>query len=625
MNLFSAHVKEIEAVAAGQPSGRDPLVVDSWMRCVDDYRLNPGRRQPAYIVPVTRLREHQQQAEDLVRISRTALDILYQQVAGYHYILLLSDAAGISIAHYRDPVFDSDLRKAGLYMGADWSESLAGTCAVGACVTSCQPITVHQDDHFNAAHIGLTCSAAPVFDTLGRLAAVVDISQLRSAAPRDGQQLARNLVTATARRIELANLVSHAAGLWVLRLSRSPDFVDSDPEAAIAVDGDGMIRGMTHAAFGRLPQVMRLAGGSSQALIGQPISTLFDLDSSRLPRFTREFASRDRIVCVDGLPTLFLSAEPPALAARRRAPVPALQRKPVGLPESLRRFAGHSRQLYSLMERAGRFVQRDLPILIQGETGTGKELLARALHAARSKPGPFVAVNCAAIPEQLVESELFGYLPNSFTGAARAGKTGLIDAADGGTLFLDEIGDMPVALQSRLLRVLAERCVAPIGAVEPHPVDIYLISATHVPLRERVAGGAFREDLFYRLNAASVRLPPLRERDDLDALVDTLLDEIGTRHDEQCRLSAPARKCLHLHRWPGNLRELRNALEVACALAGSRIIAPEDLPEAVSTPQGGEDLSTLLADCGGNVSELARRLGVDRSTVHRRLKRLQLR
>lgn len=622
MPSITAHLKEIESVAAGRPSQRDGLVINSWLRCLNDYQLDPTRRGQAYIVPETRLREHQQQVEELTRISSVALDHLYEQVAGHNYILLLSDARGVSVAHYRNPRLDSALRDAGLYLGSDWSEDLSGTSAVGACLVAQQPITVHQDDHFDPAHIGLTCSAAPVFDTLGELAAVVDVSQLRSAIPRSSQQLARHLIIATARRIELANLMSRAEGQWVLRLSRSPDFIDSDPEAAIAVDGDGIIRGMTHAAFGALSARLGLTDRSSASLIGLPINTLFDMDAAMLPQFMRGQSARERILCARGQPLLFASAEPPATQAPAAAPPPGHEPRS-DVPEPLKRIAGDCEIMAKLAQRAVRFSQRGLPILIQGETGTGKEILAQALHAYHKQRGSFVAVNCAAIPEHLIESELFGYAPNAFTGAARTGKTGLIEAANGGTLFLDEIGDMPLALQGRLLRVLAERCVTPVGALESRPVDIRLISATHAPLRERVASGAFREDLFYRLNAAVLRLPPLRERGDFDALADTLLTEIGAEHGERYRLSDGARRRLAAHNWPGNVRELHNVLAAAAALCVPPAIGEDDLPEGFVATGSGYELEAQLAECGGNVSELARRLGVDRSTVHRRLKRLR--
>ena len=379
---------------------------------------------------------------------------------------------------------------------------------------------------------------------------------------------------------------------------------------------------MTHAAFTALSQRIGLSEHDGAALIGQPIDTLFDLDADTLDQYMRGQSARDRILYAGGQPRLFASAEPPATRAPRTIRRPVAEPR-ADMPVSLARLTGGDETMTRLARRAARFAQRDLPVLIQGETGTGKEVLARAVHAARTDPGPFVAVNCAAIPEHLIESELFGYAPNAFTGAARGGKRGLIESAHGGTLFLDEIGDMPLALQSRLLRVLAERCVTPVGALESRSVAIHLISATHAPLADRVARGEFREDLYYRLNAAVLKLPPLRERADFDALADTILDELGAEHGERYQLSRAARRRLTAHHWPGNVRELRNALAVATALCDPPTIEVDDLPDEIGASTGRIGLEAQLAECGGNVSELARRLGVDRTTVHRRLKRLR--
>lgn len=622
MQKITAHLKEIERVATGYPSDRPISIIDSWLRCLNEYQLVPTPHGHAYILPKFRLRRHQQQSEELIRISRAALERLYVQVASHNYMLLLSDACGVSVAHYRNPNFDNALRAAGLYLGSDWSETLTGTCAVGTCLAMRKPVTVHQDDHFDPAHIDLTCSAAPVFDTLGELAAVVDISQLCSPIQRSSQKLAQRMVTATAHQVEMANLVTRSVGHWIVRLSRSPDYVDTAPEAAIAVSPDGVIQGLTHGAFATLSAAVDLDNRNSAALIGQPLTTLFDLRTDDLPRFISGQSTRSHLLCAHGQPILFAVAEPPAVRASRAASVLA-NTDQAGLPPALKRIAGTSRDLTKLTQRALRYAQRGLPILIQGETGTGKEVLAQAIHEAHLESRPFIAINCAAIPEHLIESELFGHAPNAFTGAARAGKVGLIEAAHGGTLFLDEIGDMPLALQTRLLRVLAERRVTPIGSLQSRAVDIHLISATHAPLHERVADGTFRQDLFYRLNVGVLRLPALRERSDFDALARAVLAEIGSEHGSQYKLSADALRRLSVYSWPGNIRELRNILEVACALCEPPTITSDDLPEQVHATAAKDDLGAQLASCDGNVSELARRLGVDRTTVHRRLKRMR--
>ncbi|MES1950990.1 acetoin catabolism regulatory protein [Salinisphaera sp. S4-8] len=611
-----SHVKEIERVAAGEHSGRDTSVVQSWLRCVNDYKLDPAAAQDAYIVPQAILREHQEQAESLIRISRAGLAALYDQIAADDYVLLLSDARGVAVDYLGNPRLDDELRQAGLYLGAEWSESRAGTCAVGACLVSREPVVIHQGDHFDSTHTRLTCTAAPIFDTHGGLAAVLDMSQLSSPVAKTSQRLALHLAKATARRIEMANLVARTGDDWVLRLARTPDFLDTAPDAALSLDGAGRITGLTPSGLDALARSLGFAIDTPQALIGMPISRLFDIEIDDLPAFMRGQPAGERLLHANGEPLLFASAISPA---RRPAPKTLAPRSTS--PNALAAMHRGDPAMQTLARSAAKLAARGIPMLIQGETGSGKEILARAIHDEYNDGGRFVAVNCAAIPEHLIESELFGYVANAFTGAARKGRTGLIESAQGGTLFLDEIGDMPLALQTRLLRVLSENEVVPVGGVEPRPVKLRVVSATHQSLRALVEAGRFREDLYYRLNAATLSLPALRERQDFDALLAHMLGEIGTRYGECYRLTPDAARRLARYDWPGNLRELRNALEVASALTDDGVIATRHLPEAIIRPGATPDIQAQLAECDGNVSELARRLGVDRSTVHRRLKR----
>lgn len=262
----------------------------------------------------------------------------------------------------------------------------------------------------------------------------------------------------------------------------------------------------------------------------------------------------------------------------------------------------------------------------------------QCIGAGTRRDGPFIAVNCAAIPETLIESELFGHLPNSFSGAGSKPKRGLIQEADRGTLFLDEIGDMPRELQSRLLRVLAEGEVLPIGASRPVPVDVRVISATHQPLEQLIATGRFREDLYYRLNGARFMLPPLRERTDFDWLLHKLL--AVPAGEPAFTIADEARERLRSYRWPGNLRELRNALEYARAVCRDRHIEADDLPEGIGAavaatleahpavapephalPPEGRVLVQHLRASGWNLSAVARGLGISRMTLYRRMAR----
>jgi transcriptional regulator with PAS, ATPase and Fis domain len=299
-----------------------------------------------------------------------------------------------------------------------------------------------------------------------------------------------------------------------------------------------------------------------------------------------------------------------------------------------------------VLDKVTRVLGKDIPIMIMGETGTGKELLAQAIHNDSPRAqSPFVAVNCASIPETLIESELFGYEDGAFTGARKKGAIGKILQANGGTLFLDEIGDMHFSLQARLLRVLQERMVTPLGSGKSIPVNVEVICATNHNLRDRIAKGMFREDLYYRLNGLVVKLPPLRERTDLETVVHKILstESGGARYT----VSPELMQLFLQHKWPGNFRQLTNLLRTAVVMAGDEHEIclrhmPDDFlddmreaqPElliAAALPCGGarlEDMEqTLIARTleanGGNVSATARALGVSRNTIYRKLPHLK--
>jgi transcriptional regulator of acetoin/glycerol metabolism len=284
--------------------------------------------------------------------------------------------------------------------------------------------------------------------------------------------------------------------------------------------------------------------------------------------------------------------------------------------------------------KALRVFERDVPLLIHGETGSGKEAFAKAVHHASQRAGKnFVALNCAAIPESLIESELFGYRGGSFTGARKEGMRGKLQQADGGTLFLDEIGDMPLALQTRLLRVLEDRQVVPIGG-EPEAVNVRIISATHRQLLDRVRDGSFREDLYYRLNGLEIPLPALRERSDKSQLLDFLLaEEAGA---EAVAIDEPARQALLSFDWPGNVRQLRNVLRTLAALCDGGRIGLEDLPAMIrqcpvalvetvaERPlEDAERLALLdaLERQRWHMTHTAEQLGISRNTLYRKLRK----
>jgi len=615
------HIAQVMRVAHDGASAmaaprHEQVIRDSWHRCVHQHRLDPTRMQEAIILPHARLREHQDQMEALLHIARHGLESLYSKVAGLGYVVLLTDARGITVDFLGDLVFEPSLRKAGLYLGADWSEQSAGTCGVGTCISTGQALTVHLDDHFDATHIPLTCTTAPVFDSAGELSAVLDISQLSSTQPKASQQLALQLVKLCANDIENAAFLHRHRDDWILRLSVAPQFLDVQPDYLLALDMNGRVVGHNRRAQ------LALQDGRD-ALLGTGFEALFDLPFNQIGRFVMAQPSDQRAVMLaGGSSLLFLSASPPP-----PRPVAAVQRA-LSVPPALAALSGGDAALDRQIERVARLVNTPIGLLITGETGAGKEVFAKAVHSASERRAqPFVAVNCAAIPEHLIESELFGHLPGSFSGASPKGKRGLIVEADGGTLFLDEIGDMPLALQARLLRVLSEREVLPVGATRPLPVNIRVIAATHAPLESRVLQGRFRDDLYYRLKGAHIELPPLRARSDLAVMV--------TRMLKGHAITPVALQRLLAHPWPGNLRELRNVLDYAVSLCNEGTIDLDDLPELSTSSQSGhadtadismpndgpEALLQALRAAHWNVSAVARQMGLARMTLYRRMKR----
>lgn len=613
------HIREIETVSQGGPAMRDPVVVASWLRCLQKHGLDPAARAEAYILPEAELRAHRQQSEELIQIARSGIEQLYSLVAGQNYVLLLADRSGVTVEYLGDAAQKADLRRSGLYMGAEWSESRAGTCALGACIETGEPLIIHQSDHFDVTHGGLSCTAAPIYDSGGRLTAVLDISLLSSPRPRASQSLALNLVRQAARRIEMANIMAENRREWVLRLSGSPDFLDVDPEAAISLDGSGRVIGMTNGAARLMARAAGQDWRAADALIGRPVSDFLNIRPDRLDDLTRQRPAAERFIETRDGHRLFAHAIEPRRLPARPVPARSLPRAP-SIPPGLRDLAGDDPAMAQLIGRAAALAPGQLPVLIEGETGSGKLTLARAIHdAARS--GPFVVVACAELAEG-DEALLFG------RSDGRRQDEGLIAQARRGTLVLDKVDELPPRLQARLLRLAAEGSYLPVGAVRPLAVDLRLIATSQKDLAAEAAEGRFRRDLLHRLSGTVLRLPALRERRDLLWLADRAL---ARAFGQPVLIPPEVLAPLAAHGWPGNLRELAHLAASLAAGAETAQITPEDLPEplraarsATGQAGGAALLAQVLRDTGGNISAAARRLGVDRTTVHRQMRRYGL-
>ncbi|MFV3382759.1 MULTISPECIES: sigma-54-dependent Fis family transcriptional regulator [Pseudomonas] len=593
-NSFSRHAHQVLTVANGQASGpgSDPSIARSWLRCLEDYHLDPAQAHAPVVLEHGRLLESRERLHQVLQIADTEMNSLHQQLSGAGHAVLLTDARGVILNCVTAPTERRIFERAGLWLGADWSEAREGTNGIGTCLVERQALTIHQGEHFRGRHTGLTCSASPVFDPHGELLAVLDVSSARPEVSRQSQFHTMALVNLSAKMIESCYFLRHFEHQWLLRFHLQAESVGLFSEGLVAFDGDGRICAVNQSA-------LNLLGTIRAGMLGKPVGMFFACGHDELfSRATPQGTTAWPLYTRDGR-QVFAS-----LRGQARASTWAV---PASLPEARRDIPTGicvvDPALEQDLRRAVRVFERDVPLLLCGETGCGKEAFAQAVHqASQRRSKPFVAINCASIPESLIESELFGYRGGSFTGARKEGMRGKLLQADGGTLMLDEIGDMPLALQTRLLRVLEERQVVPIGG-EPQAVDVRIISATHRDLLARVREGSFREDLYYRLNGLEVTLPALRERSDKAQLLDFLLRQEA--NGQAVDLAPLARQALLDFAWPGNVRQMRNVLRTLVALCEDNRIEYSDLPAIVRTSANAVDAG-LLNGCANRADSIDR-------------------
>ncbi len=626
------------------PSGLVPdFIVDSWKRSAAkgvDAESKIGNNPAIAADKLAFLREKN---SDLLIHSLPVIENLYEQIIHTSSMVLLTDANGIVLHTVGDPDFIDKARKVSLQPGGMWSEDIRGTNAIGTALVEQAPIVVHNVEHFSTANHFLTCSASPIFDPQGKILGILDVS----GDGRAQQQHTMALVRISAQQIENQMFTTGFEQDVVLHFHVRPEFIGTLYEGIAVFSQDGRFIAANRSAL------LHLGIDRFQAQV-QNFASLFDASLNSLIEQPGPFLQPIRQLRTKSGFTIYCRAKTGVLNVAKDSSGRSINQThpatgPDGRQPLLEELELGDPGMCAIITKVRKVLVHDIPVLIEGESGTGKELFARAMHYSGSRfAGPFVALNCAALPDGLIEAELFGYREGAFTGARRKGHTGKIRQSDGGTLFLDEIGDMPLQLQARLLRVLQERAVYPLGGTDCYQVDFALICATNRKIREEVAAGRFREDLYYRLNGLLITLPRLSERKDRLALAGDIIENLaGYRGD--IRMSQEVLKIFGNHPWPGNIRQMHNVLRTAIALLGhDNEITPEHLPEdfldqyqqqlcsagervkiesiASSEIEAASlgDLAMLairkaMEECGGNISAAARRLGISRNTLYRRL------
>ncbi len=658
-HLQRQHAQKIYAVLSHDEPEIDlplaDLILTSWRRCATNDALDPLRTRKPDVIESTALRELHERFQGFLRLAEPEIINLHSSLSGSGFALILTNNQGVILHHLTSDNMQSQFREAGLWLGADWGESQVGTNGIGTCIAEDRPLTVHKDEHFLTQNIHLTCSAAPIHDPHGNLLAVLDISGCSNQDSNAAQVLARALVANSSRSIENQFFLHELRNQRVLRFTQNGQQTGLSSEGMMAIDEQNRILAANRGALDLLGLDDR------QNLLGQELNYVLDQDLDTLMLYAdkgdhRMHALRDQRSGDQFFGYLHNHKETP----KRRGN--GLSIKPSKLTQeecrgelcSLSALAGDDPRMQEAARRAQRVMNKSIPILLQGETGTGKELFTHAIHrASERKDKPFVALNCASIPESLIESELFGYRQGAFTGARKEGRRGKFIESDGGTLFLDEIGDMPLTMQSRLLRVLETQEVVPLGGDKVVTIDLHIVTATHRDLRQLVREGSFREDLYYRLNGITLALPPLRERQDLNEIIHKVLEAENDTSSE-LKIAKDAMDALLDYQWPGNLRQLRYVVRTAIALcengvlqiddfdiehdispsADGRVLSREpddlfdakddDLEEDEDNPLQEAERQVILSSLstnGWNITRTAQALDMSRNTLYRKMKK----
>ncbi|EWY37541.1 ATPase AAA [Skermanella stibiiresistens SB22] len=595
-----------------------PEILRSWDRCLEA-GLEPHRTPEVIHVDEAILRQARERYEVTRRLALAEMHNLYHQISGSNFMIALGDPDGMVLDTITDDTFRTTADAKNIRAGGLWGELSQGTNALGLAAGMRAPVTVHGAEHFFTIHGGLTCNAVPIFGPTGDVAAVLDAS----SDCRSRQRHTMALVKMSVRQIENGLFREAHRNDLVLIFHTRAEYLRTLSAGLLAVDGSGRVLAANRQAEFFLQGLPARPGHHFAELFRTGFNQFLDEGHRRERVRLEDHEGSSYVVAIDNL----RQACPIHAGKERRAPE-AKARAPVARADWVTDFVAEDPAVAAALRQVSGAVARAVPILIRGATGTGKELVARHAHRASGRPGAFVPVNCAALPDSLVEAELFGYAEGAFTGARRGGARGLVAEADGGTLFLDEIGDMPVQLQSILLRLLDDWTIRPVGGGARSKVDVQLVAATNVDLEVAVAAGRFRADLFYRLNTVEVELPPLARRADFAAVARHLLRAI----DPGARLTDAAVAALAERPWPGNIRELRGVLTrlAIAAGVGGVIDLADDGGTARGTGGPGAEatLERAVIDrvvatwerTGGNVAETARILGVTRNTVYKKLR-----
>lgn len=621
-------------------------VAHSWRRCRAN-GVDPHARKASAPVSEQRLSAVRKENTLFMETALPFMEFLRIAVKGTGFILALTESSGIVLDVFGDGEILSMATENNYVPGCSRAENVAGTNAIGLALIEKRAIQLTGAEHWNERHHRWTCSSAPVFSPAGKLLGAITLSGETTRAHRHTLGMVISAAEAVQERLREQAIAQEKRGIDVILSS----VLKTISEAIVTIDSNGIITNINPAAA----KTLRVEGKDFR---GKSLLKLFSGNSELMKQLAqgRDGGSFEVVADHSGARHQFLitpyvmrvdsTVKGAILAVRERREFlnEVCELSGFNASFTFEDIIGKSPALLHQIEVARVAAQQSTRILILGETGTGKELFAQSIHnSSPHRRGPFVALNCAAIPRELMESEIFGYRAGAFTGARKGGQVGKLELADGGTIFLDEINQMPLDLQSKLLRALQEGTITRLGDTKPVRINVRVIAAANEDLYAKSCTGEFRQDLYYRLSVVELNLPPLRQRsEDIPLIAQHLLQKLEKRMGKSSlSLSGAAVELLCKYPWPGNVRELENVLEMGAIMVPNGLIEPVHLAYRMRTnpvvETGARDtrffategrsmrdveidlIRDAIDEHNGNVTEAARKLGLSRATVYRRM------
>ncbi len=639
-----------------------PEILNSWKRCLNN-KVNPFQKKVPIILGKTEFHKLNDENKELLDISIPVMEFLYKFVKGSGFVIALSDDNGYILKIIGDKDIVNIVKKINFIPASNWDEKVLGTNAIGTCLLIDKPLQIYSYEHWSICLQVGVCSCAPIHDPdSGKLIGALDMT---AADCKKVHPHTLGMVVAAVGSIE-AQLA--AKRNWVtsqLANEYKALIMESISDGLLAIDNHGTIDHINQKAI----DLLNLYGNP----LGENIFHLLKRRFGRLENYKDFFNILNSQEKVDGeFVTIFTESGVIKGTVNSRSlwedgktigkiiliqeisKIKKIINRVIG--NRARTFfsdiIGQSVKMLNCIELSSKAAKTSSNILLIGETGTGKDLFAQAIHNSSSRSNePYIAINCAAIPKDLLGSELFGYSDGAFTGAKRGGNPGKFELADQGTIFLDEIGEMPLDMQTFLLRALEEKAIMRIGGKGIIPVDVRIIAATNKSLDKEVASGNFRSDLYYRLNVISIELPPLRERkEDIPLLIEHLVKKIAqTMGKGVPRINPNFLETLLLYDFPGNVRELQNLIEKAICITNENeaALSLKSLPFSISGlnknqtlgPDQNADnrilnkyklnaereiIKSFMANHKANKSQIAKELGIARSSLYRKLEKFNI-